>query len=128
MGFCVCNGAITSCPFGLAPGMLTIIPSTAMCSYLPMGTCISCIPFVNITPFGLCTSLANPITAAQTAAAFGVLTPGTCIPTPIGTWAPLKPSLMSKTGPLLTSDSILSCAFGGVIKINMPAQFKVMTK
>ena len=37
-------------------------------------------PFVNVLPFGLCTSLANPITAAQTAAALGVLTPGPCTP------------------------------------------------
>ena len=41
-------------------------------------------PFANILPFGLCTSLANPITAAQTAAALGVLTPGACTPVTVG--------------------------------------------
>jgi hypothetical protein len=71
-------------------------------------------------------SLANPVTAALTAAAFGVLTPGPCIPTPAGIWTPTKPTVMAKPGPMLTGDSILACAFGGVIKINMPAQFTVM--
>jgi hypothetical protein len=33
---------------------------------------------------------------------------------------------MAKPGPLLTSDSMLICAFGGIIKANMPAQFTVM--
>jgi hypothetical protein len=33
---------------------------------------------------------------------------------------------MAKPGPMLTSDSMLVCAFGGAIKINVPAQFTVM--
>jgi hypothetical protein len=69
--------------------------------------------------------MANPITAAQTIAASGILTPGACTPTPSGNWIPVKPIIMGKTGPALTNDSILICSFGGVIKINMPAQFTV---
>jgi hypothetical protein len=33
---------------------------------------------------------------------------------------------LSKVGPLISSDTMLICAYGGVIKINMPAQFTVM--
>jgi hypothetical protein len=84
------------------------------------------VPFLNIAPFGVCNSMMNPTTAALTAAAFGVLTPGPCIPTPAGTWIPTNPMVMASPGPLLSSDSILMCAFGGVIKINVPGQFTVM--
>jgi hypothetical protein len=92
----------------------------------PMGSCADCIPFLNIVPFGVCSSILNPTTASLTAAALGVLTPGPCIPTPAGMWIPTKPTVMSKMGPMLTSDSMLICAYGGVIKINMPAQFTVL--
>ena len=127
MGCGVCTGALTMCPFGLAPGSLMALPSTIMCSTGPMATCTNFAPFVNITPFGMCTSLLNPITAAQTAAALGVLTPGTCIPTPAGPWIPTKPTVLGMTGPLLTMESSLTCAFGGCIKVTMPAQFTVLT-
>ncbi|MDR0753637.1 MAG: DUF4280 domain-containing protein [Holosporaceae bacterium] len=127
MGFGVCCGAMTSCPFGAAPGALTFLPAPmVMGAAGPMGTCMDTVPFLNVAPFGVCMSLANPTTAALTAAAFGVLTPGPCIPTPAGVWIPTKPTVMAKPGPMLTSDSMLVCAFGGIIKVNVPAQFTVM--
>jgi hypothetical protein len=91
-----------------------------------MGSIMDMAPFMNVAPFGVCMSMANPVTAALTAAAFGILTPGPCIPTPAGTWIPTKPTVLMKPGPIMTSDSMLICAFGGVIKINVPAQFTVM--
>ena len=127
MGLGVCIGAIAQCPFGAAPTPLTFLPtSMIMGKSGPMGTIIDCVPFMNIIPFGVCMSIANPVTAALTAAAFGVLTPGPCLPVPAGTWLPAKPTVLSKMGPLISSDSMLICAYGGVIKINMPAQFTVM--
>jgi hypothetical protein len=84
------------------------------------------VPFLNIAPFGVCMSMANPITAALTAAALGVLTPGPCMPTPAGTWIPTNPMVMGAPGPMLSMDSMLVCAYGGVIKINVPGQFTVM--
>jgi hypothetical protein len=92
----------------------------------PMGSIADCVPFMNIMPYGVCNSILNPVTAALTAAAFGALTPGPCIPTPAGAWIPMKPTVMTKCGPILNSDSMLICAYGGVIKIMMPAQFTVM--
>jgi len=121
----VCVGAMTKCPFGLAPSTLTVLPSTILHTMGPMGHCSNCVPFMNIAPFGLCTSLLNPVTAAQTAAALGVLTPGTCIPTPVGPWIPTKPTVLGPMGPMLTNGSSLMCAFGGCIKIIMPVQFNV---
>ncbi|MDR0968681.1 MAG: DUF4280 domain-containing protein [Holosporaceae bacterium] len=127
MGFGVCCGAMTMCPFGAAPGALTFLPAPmVMGSAGPMGSIMDMAPFMNVAPFGVCMSMANPVTAALTAAAFGILTPGPCIPTPAGTWIPTKPTVLMKPGPIMTSDSMLICAFGGVIKINVPAQFTVM--
>lgn len=126
MGFCCCTGALLSCPMGLMPTPLNVIPKNMFGLTGPIATCTDCIPFVNIVPFGVCKSLLNPSTAALTAAAFGVLTPGPCIPTPAGMWIPTKPNVMGITGPILPNNSMLICAFGGIIKINIPGQFKVM--
>ena len=82
MSLPVVTGAVLMCPFGLSPGTLNVVPtSAALMENRPPATIMDNVPFVNVMPFGLCTSLANPITAAQTTAALGVLTPGTS-PTP----------------------------------------------
>ncbi len=127
MGFCCCPGTLLNCPMGMTPTPLIITPKTVMGPTGFMANCLDCAPIVNITPFGTCNSLANPSTAAFTAAAFGVLTPGPCIPTPIGVWAPTKPNVICMTSPVLVDNSFLTCAFGGVIKINTSGQFTVMT-
>ncbi|MCR4555418.1 MAG: DUF4280 domain-containing protein [Alphaproteobacteria bacterium] len=125
MGFCCSIGALLSCPMGLTPTPLTVIPKNLFGPTGPMATCLDCVPFLNIAPFGVCKSLLNPSTAALTAAAFGVLTPGPCIPTPTGPWIPTKPNIVGITGPILADSSILMCAFGGVIKVNMPGQYTI---
>ena len=126
MGFCCCTGALISCPMGVTPTPLTVIPKNIFGLTGPIATCTDCIPFLNIVPFGLCKSLLNPSTAALTAAAFGVLTPGPCIPTPAGVWIPTKPNVVGTTGSILTDNSMLFCSFGGVIKVNLPGQFKII--
>jgi hypothetical protein len=83
------------------------------------------VPFLNISPFGMCTSLANPATAAATAAAFGVLTPMPCTLALIPPWIGGNPTILVGTFPALTTDSQLMCAFGGVIKILFPGQLTI---
>ena len=126
MGFCCCSGAILSCPMGFIPAVMNIIPKLISGSFRPLASITDCISYLNVSMFGPCKSLLNPVTAAQTAAAFGVLTPGPCMPVPAGVWLPTKPNVTTLTGPVLTNNSMLICAFAGIIKINMSGQFKTM--
>ena len=122
MGAVAACGAMAQCPMGAAPAPVIFLPGTALAPTGPLGMIADCIPFMNIIPFGVCMSLANPSTAALTAAALGVLTPGPCLPTPAGTWLPTEPSALGIRGPVITADSMLICAFGGCIKLSIPGQ------
>lgn len=125
MGYAAGTLALARCSFGVAPTPLTFLPLSMMLTPMgPIGSCIDFVPFLNVKPFGVCMTLSNPMTAALTAAALGVFTPAPCIPVPVGPWIPTTPS-MGLVGPLLTDASCLMCAYGGCIKIAMPAQFLV---
>lgn len=119
----VCTGALLQCSFGIAPGSLNILPtSRTLVSNMPMANIMDNKPFVNIMPFGMCSSVANPTVAAATAAALGVLTPMPCIPTTPAPWAPGSPTVLVGNMPALTVQSMLICVWGGVIQINYPGQ------
>lgn len=121
MGIPVTATAAMSCSFGAAPSTLNVIPSNkVMMENKPAATIMDNKPFVNILPFGVCMSLANPITAAQTAAALGVLTPGVCTPMTTAPWAPGSPTVMIGNMPALNNSSKCMCAYGGVISIAFP--------
>jgi hypothetical protein len=87
---------------------------------MPVATIADNKPFVNVLPFGLCTSLANPITAAQTAAALGVLTPGTCTPVLPAPWVPGSPTVLVGNMPALNVQSKCLCAYGGIVTVTNP--------
>uniref|UniRef100_UPI0040578BBB DUF4280 domain-containing protein n=1 Tax=Agathobacter sp. TaxID=2021311 RepID=UPI0040578BBB len=123
----VVTGATTMCTFGTVPGNLTVT-SQAVCLVdgKPAAT-IQDAQTANITPFGMCTSLANPQVAAATAAALGVLTPQPCMPVAAGTWIPTKPGVLIGGKPCLTSDCKLICGNGGgSISITFPGQVKAV--
>lgn len=123
----VVNGAATMCSMGLAPSTLTVLPANrVMVENQPAANVMDNKPFVNIAPFGLCNSLANPITASQTAAALGVLTPGTCTPVTTAPWAPGAPTTSVANFPALTNNSQCLCAYGGTITITAPVAMKTM--
>lgn len=120
MGQPVVNGATTMCTMGLAPSALVVLPDkTTLVENLPVASIMDNKPFVNVLPFGLCNSLANPITAAQTAAALGVLTPGACTPVIPAPWMPGSPTVLVKNQPALTAQSKCMCAYGGVISVTV---------
>lgn len=119
----VCTGALLQCSFGIAPGTLNILPaSRTLVSNMPMANIMDNKPFVNIMPFGMCSSIANPTVAAATAAALGVLTPMPCIPTTPAPWAPGSPTVLVGNMPALPAQSKLICIWGGVIQISFPGQ------
>ena len=111
------------CSFGIAPSTLNVLPvNRTLVNNLPMANIMDNQPFVNILPFGMCSSVANPMVAAATAAALGVLTPMPCIPVTVAPWAPGSPTVMTGNAPALNMQSSLMCAWGGVIQISFPGQ------
>ena len=80
MAMQVCMGASMMCSFGVAPSSLAVLPQNRVLTQTPDANIMDNKPMVNIMPFGMCTSLANPAVAAATAAALGALTPMPCVP------------------------------------------------
>lgn len=124
MPFCVAMGAMLMCPMGLAPGQL-IVAEPNVTENTPLANIIDNKPFANVTPFGACTSMANPAVASATAAALGVLTPQPCTPQIPGPWAPSSACVLIRGKPAALSSSMLNCAYGGVITISNPNCTKV---
>jgi hypothetical protein len=122
----VCNGASLTCSFGAAPSTLTVLPSNRVTTAnQPAATIMDHQPNVNIAPFGMCSSLANPQVAAATSAAMGVLTPQPCIPMTMMPWSPGSPTVQIGNMPALNSSSKCNCMWAGVISITMPGQTTV---
>lgn len=121
MGIPVTSTATMMCSFGVAPSTMSVLPTgKVMMENKPAATIMDNKPMLNIPPFGVCMSLANPITAAQTAAALGVLTPGTCTPMTVAPWVTGSPTVMIGNFPVLNNSSTCNCAYGGVITISVP--------
>lgn len=123
MGFLVCAGAMCQCSFGMAPSALMVLPmNKTMAGVMPAANIMDNKPMLNILPFAMCQSMANPAVAAATAAAFGVLTPMPCMPVTNAPWAPGCPTVLVANKPALNNSSKLMCTWGGVISINNPGE------
>jgi hypothetical protein len=124
----VCSGATLQCSFGVAPSMLNVLPvNRTLVSSMPAANLMDHIPLVNILPFGMCQSLVNPMVAAATAAALGVLVPMPCIPATAAPWIPGgAPTMLLGPMPSLDANSILMCTWAGVIKIVYPGQVQML--
>jgi hypothetical protein len=123
----VCMGAMMSCSFGMAPSTLAVLPKNrVMTSKMPAANIMDNIPMLNIPPFAMCQSMANPMVAAATAAALGVLTPMPCIPVTVAPWSPGTPQTMIGKMPALNNSCMLNCMWGGVISISNAGQTQCM--
>lgn len=125
MGVQVVMGAMLQCSFGVAPSTLVVLPANKVLATTPAANIMDNKPMVNIPPFGMCQSMANPMVAAATAAALGVLTPMPCIPATAAPWAPGCPKVLIANMPALESTSKCMCNWGGVIQIVNPGQTAV---
>jgi hypothetical protein len=123
----VCMNAMMQCSFGMAPSSLVVLPTNqTFTNQVPDANIMDNVPMVNIMPFGMCTSPANPTVAAATAAALGVLTPMPCIPNTPAPWTPGAPTVLLANFPTLDNVSTLNCIWGGVITFATPGEFTVM--
>ncbi|MFL5349778.1 MAG: DUF4280 domain-containing protein [Hyalangium sp.] len=125
MGVQVVTGAMLQCSFGVAPSSLTVLPTNKVLATTPAANIMDNKPMLNILPFGMCQSPANPMVAAATAAALGVLTPMPCVPATAAPWAPGCPTVLIGNMPALESNSKCMCNWGGVIQVVVPGQFTV---
>ena len=119
----VVNGAQLMCTMGTGPAPLTVLPTNFVdTDNQPSATIQDHIPMVNIMPFGMCLSPANPQVAAATAAALGVLTPQPCIPNTVTPWTPGALQTLIQNIPALTDASICNCLWAGIISVSFAGQ------
>lgn len=127
MGLHTATGAMMMCSFGIAPSTLNVLPvNRTLTSKVPAANIMDHAPFMNIMPFGVCITPSNPMVAAATAAALGVLTPMPCIPVTTAPWIVGSPTVLLGSMPALNNTSTLMCMWGGVITIMLPGQFTEM--
>lgn len=125
MALQVCAGATLMCSFGMTPSSLVVLPINRVFTGTPAANIMDNKPLVNILPFGMCTSLANPTVASATAAAMGVLTPMPCVPVIPAPWIPGSPTVLIGNIPALNNTSKLMCMWAGVIQVINPGQVTV---
>ena len=83
-----------------------VLPANrVMTNNVPAANIMDNKPLINILPFGVCSSLANPATAAATAAAMGAFTPMPCVPNTPALWAAGSPTVMLGNMPALNQSS-----------------------
>lgn len=114
----VSMGAKLMCPFAMG-GQATLVvdPSRKVMHEGKLMGNIMDTKILNIATFGMCNSIANPAVASATAAAMGVLTPMTCVPSIVTPWTPGKPNVLVGGAPALLSTDTCQCLWGGVITI-----------
>lgn len=122
----LCNGATMMCSFGVAPAALVVLPTKTAYAGPPTANNVASAPVANVPTFGACSSMANPVVAAATAAALGVLTPMPCVPLTTAPWLPGPTKTVNGGMPAVDVGCKLVCNWGGVITVLNPGQFKVM--
>lgn len=119
----VVNTAQLMCSMGATPSALVVLPlNRVMSGNQPAANIMDHKPMLNIMPFGVCRSPANPTVAAATSAALGVLTPMPCIPATSSPWVPGAPTVLVGNQPAVDNTCKLMCNWAGVIQVVSPGQ------
>ena len=119
----VVNSAQIACSFGAAPSALTVLPlNRVKVGNQPAANIMDHQPQVNIAPFGMCMSPANPQVIAATSAALGVFTPQPCMPVTPSPWVPGAVTVKIANQPALDNVSKCTCTWTGIISVVMPGQ------
>ena len=119
----VVNTAQLRCSMGMAPSTLVVLPANrVMSGNQPAANIMDHKPMVNVLPFGMCRSLANPTVASATAAAMGTLTPMPCVPNTPAPWTPGATTVLLGNMPSLDNTCKLTCMWAGMISITNPGQ------
>jgi hypothetical protein len=110
----------------MAPSTFVVLPVNKMLGAgPPAANIMDHVPMVNILPFGMCQSLANPVVASATAAAMGALTPMPCIPATTSPWVPGCVTVLLANQPALDNNSKCMCMWAGVIEVTNAGQSTV---
>ncbi|MBP5541760.1 MAG: DUF4280 domain-containing protein [Bacteroidales bacterium] len=119
----VASTATMECTMGDSQSSLNVLPSrTIFLCGKPKANISDHAPIVNISPFGKCRSLANPVVAAATAANMGKLTPMPCIPNTPSPWKNGHNTVMEKGDASLLDNCKLQCVWNGLIGIKKNGQ------
>ncbi|AUX23287.1 hypothetical protein SOCEGT47_038100 [Sorangium cellulosum] len=122
MASLACLGATLTCSMGTAPSALLVLPQNRVLGATPIANILDNKPLLNVLPFAMCRSPANPAVAAATAAALGVLTPMPCVPVTPAPWMAGVPTVLIGDMPALDMSSTLLCSWGGLISITNAGQ------
>ena len=113
----ITSGALLQCSCGTARSCLAVSPvNDVVAGNLPVASIMDHVPMVNILPFGMCNSPANP--AAHDTQP--------CLPVIPAPWVPGTPTILIGGFPALNTSCKLICARGGEISIDQPAQITVL--
>ena len=119
----VCNGAEMTCSFGSSSCSLNVLATNRiLMEDNPAAGIMDYVPMLNISGFGQCSSLVNPVVAAATAKNSGVLEPQKCIPVVVSPWMPGKPDVLVANNPALMDFCMNTCAYFGIITITNAGQ------
>lgn len=113
----VVDGATLMCSCGTSPSTFVVLPVHRVYDGgRPAANITDHVPMVNILPFGLCVTPANPAVAAAQGA------PRPCIPMTDSPWTPGAPTVILDHNPALDNVSVCVCRWAGVVSVVDPGQ------
>lgn len=115
--YVLCKGATLSCNQGDATSIYEVLPQRGVfLDGKPLAAISDTKPMINIKPFGMCKSMANPTVAVATAANRGKLQKMPCVPNTIGIWTDGANHFLSSEK-IPCESSKCKCAYAGEISI-----------